>query len=1236
MSRPRFLPFIPAALLLLGLSTTETRAEVVIDSTHGNGGFVSSTLEFNGSPDGWMAQRGVWIGNGNSYLETAPFGIDDAEDSRFVMLHHDEGDHLTSTREFSLQAGESVALDFDWSVWGEGSDTVLTVQLWDTIADQAFATLGTFSTADGSSGYEQESLTFTAAQARARLALRFTISAAAGGLGKDFFIDRIHLTGGTVVPPGATAIIHAGAGNGGFVNGQVNLNGSPQGWVAEHGVWIGSGSSHLTTSPFGADTANDSRIVTLHRDGGDTLTSATGVAVRAGEEISVSFDRAVFGSGSPTTLSVQLWDEVAREVFTTLGTFASETTPGSWLQTNLTFTAPESRQRLVLRFAISAATGGQDFTIDRVHLAGGSVAAPLEIQYDFVHKILPGDDEATRIEKAAKTLPRPKQVEWQRMETTYFIHFGPNTFNGVEWGTGHESPDDFQPTAFDATQWVDVIKQAGGKMLILVVKHHDGFCLYPSRYTNHDLASASWLGGQGDIVRAVSEACADAGIALGIYLSPADLYQIEGGTTNYETGVGYYGNNSAAVASHIPTNPATFGSNPALTRPAAPGAGEHVYTVDDYNRYFLNQLYELLTEYGPIAEIWFDGANPHTGSSQTYNYPAWFDLIYKLQPDINIAVGGSDVRWVGNEIGIARETEWSVTPFSADPQLGGGQPNPFTVDIGSRSKIVPGSYTYWFPAEADVPILGGWFWHPNHPIRSTATLTDIYFKSVGRNANLLLNLSPDKRGLIPDNQIAPLYQAMSSINRTFEVNLADDAVPTASTTSEGQPAALALDGDLDTWWEPATGDAVPTFTLTFPETREFDIFVLQEAIATRSQRIEQFAIDTRTGTGEWVERAVSTTVGHKRIVKLPTAVTGDAVRFRILSSRLSPSLASVGVHLSAAAVSPPEISGRQPDGSVPILGSDGRVVRYTVDGSEPSATSPLYSSPVPLPLGGTIKAVAYEDGQPSYTVSRFFSGVVPTGWQVLSTDAEELPSGAAALAIDDHTDTSWLTPATGGATSHPHHLAIDMGAPRWIGGFGYHPADSGVGVVWDYRFETSTDGVHWTEASAGRFDNMVNNPNLRMVTLPQAVKVRYFRFTSLSDIAGSGRAGASEVTILPAGFEAYLREAGLQHLTATDDPNSDGRPLLMDYYFGSDPFGPATVNPVRIQREEGGIVLEALRRTGATALSAVLQSSTDLEEWEDLGTTLPASTDLGNGVTRDRYTLPQEGSKRFFRLHVKQ
>jgi len=190
--------------------------------------------------------------------------------------------------------------------------------------------------------------------------------------------------------------------------------------------------------------------------------------------------------------------------------------------------------------------------------------------------------------------------------------------------------------------------------------------------------------------------------------------------------------------------------------------------------------------------------------------------------------------------------------------------------------------------------------------------------------------------------------------------------------------------------------------------------------------------------------------------------------------------------------------------------------------------------------------------------------------------------------------------------------------------------------VWDYRFETSADGTNWTVASTGRFDNMVNNPTLRIVALSQAVKVRYFRFTSLSDIAASGRAGAAEIAIVPAGFEAYVRDSGLQHLAATSDPNGDGRPLLMDYYFGSDPFGPATVNPVRIQREEGGMVLEALRRTGATSPSAILQVSPDLNEWDDLETVTPASTDLGGGITRDRYTLPQEEGPRFFRLHVEQ
>jgi len=277
-------------------------------------------------------------------------------------------------------------------------------------------------------------------------------------------------------------------------------------------------------------------------------------------------------------------------------------------------------------------------------------AAP--IPYATMHVIVEGDSPAVIAEKAAKLLPRPNQTAWMRLERTFFLHFGVNTFNEVEWGSGREEPSLFNPSALDANQWLGAAKNFGGNMFVLVAKHHDGFCMWPTRYTPHNTLASPWRGGKGDLVREVAEAAKTHGVKLAVYLSPADLYQLK---TNPKHPAGYYGNGSSNVLSVIPTDPASFQSNPAKGRAPAPSFTNYTYVVDDYNRYFLNQLYELLTEYGPIHEVWFDGANPDPSVRQTYNYEAWYHLIRSLQPDAVIMGKGPDVRWVGNESGVGRD-----------------------------------------------------------------------------------------------------------------------------------------------------------------------------------------------------------------------------------------------------------------------------------------------------------------------------------------------------------------------------------------------------------------------------------------------------------------------------------------------------------------------------------------------------------------------------------------------------
>jgi alpha-L-fucosidase len=762
--------------------------------------------------------------------------------------------------------------------------------------------------------------------------------------------------------------------------------------------------------------------------------------------------------------------------------------------------------------------------MDRQVQAEDGATASAPIPYSTIQVIAEGDSDAVIAEKAAKVLPRKNQTDWMRLERTFFLHFGVNTFNEVEWGTGREEPSLFNPTALDANQWLDAVTNFGGKMIVLVCKHHDGFCYWPTRYTPHSVAASPWRDGKGDEVREVADAARAHGVKLGVYLSPADLYQLR---TNPKNPAGYYGNGSSNVLSVIPTDSASFQSNPAKGRAPTAGFTNYTYVVDDYNRYFLNQLYELLTEYGPIGEVLFDGANPDPSVHETYNYAAWFDLIRKLQPGAIIFGKGPDGRWVGNESGVGRVTEWSVIPLPTAPgkfnwpDMTGG-------DLGSRSKLKAGSHLWWYPAEVNTTIFQNnqWFWARNKHPRTVTQLVDIFYTSVGRNGNLILNLSPDKRGLVPDEQLDALKRTAQIINETFATNLAAGGKVTADNSNGTNDPALALDESLDTWWEAAPGRTNGEVTLALPKPVTFDVVSLQEAVDYRGQRIESFVIETRHGA-EWVRaEPVSsdqlTTVGHRRLIRLKAPVTTDGVRIRITGARLEPTLAELGLFKQSVTTLPPSISDRNTNGMVSLTNLAGNRMVYTLDGSEPTAKSPVYTAPIVLPAGRsvTVRAASMlSDDRLGIVGSRIFAGVMPIGWRVVSVDSEETSGAdnAGARAIDGDSSTFWHT-RWNADQKQPHSIIVDMGATNRISGFTYLPRQDGLlnGVVEKYRFETSADGVSWmTNIVNGSFANIQNNPSLQEVSFAP-VNCRYFRFTSLRSIWGSGWTSAAEISVLPA------------------------------------------------------------------------------------------------------------------------
>jgi len=464
--------------------------------------------------------------------------------------------------------------------------------------------------------------------------------------------------------------------------------------------------------------------------------------------------------------------------------------------------------------------------------------------------------------KAAETVPSPRQLQWQKTEFYAFCHFGMNTFTDKEWGDGTDSPELFNPTDFDADQWVDAIKNGGMKGLVLTCKHHDGFCLWPSDYTDYSVKNSPFKNGGGDIVREVSDACRKAGIKFGIYVSPWDRHE-----KTYGTGA-------------------------------------------DYNTYFKNQLEELLTNYGELFCVWFDGAcgEGENGKKQKYDWQGYYSLIRRLQPEAVISISGPDVRWCGNEAGVCRKSEWSVVPseycsnlYTAEhSQKADGVKPPekeMTLDLGSRKAIKGRDDFIWYPAEVDVSIRPGWFYHESEDfkLKSIKKLEEIYLNSVGANANLILNIPPDKTGKI--NKID--YLALDSLRRRIEKLFyhfqSENAHAFATSEIDSSHTVGNIFDMTDNYWQCDSDDEMPEIIIDFGEQKVFDKVVLMENIAT-GQQIEKFTLYYDKG-GKWKRLFKGTVIGYKRIC-IFNAVKSSKIKIQINSCRGKATLLNTGVYLS--------------------------------------------------------------------------------------------------------------------------------------------------------------------------------------------------------------------------------------------------------------------------------------------------------------------------------------------------
>lgn len=721
-----------------------------------------------------------------------------------------------------------------------------------------------------------------------------------------------------------------------------------------------------------------------------------------------------------------------------------------------------------------------------IAVAVGGASARAEVNGDGANAVRAAREDGMEeiVRKASLVRPSRRQAAWQELEFYAFIHFGMNTFTNREWGDGRESPKLFNPTKFDARQWVSACKAAGMRMLILTCKHHDGFCLWPTRYTEHSVRNSPWKGGKGDVVREVSDACRDAGLKFGVYLSPWDRHE------------------------------RTYGDSPA------------------YNRYFRNQLTELLTGYGPIAAVWFDGACAEGpgGRRQEYDWQSYYRLIRKLQPGATIHVRGPDVRWCGNEAGHTRKSEWSVIPIGEAPDRHAWT-DKRGADLGSRSRIRKGRYLVWYPAEVNTSIRPGWFYHAREDdrVKPLERLLDIYYGSVGGNATFLLNLPPDRRGLIHENDARRLAQMGKVLRASFRTDLAKGAAAKASAErgADGRHSAdKAVDGKKSTYWSTDDGVTSAALELDLGEARTFNCAMLQEAIRV-GQRIEKFVVEARVD-GKWKKLAEATVVGYKRLLRLPET-TARRVRVRVLESRVCPTLRSFALYRRPAVLKAPIVR-RSKAGMVTLKAPPGAAVRYTLDGSEPTAASPLYAGPFPLPRGGTVRAIsiaapgstAIDLGYDTAATAEF--GPAKTKWKILACSSEEAPGEAAVHAIDDDPDTIWHSQWKRRKPPHPHTLDVDLGETLELVAFTYLPrsnARAGGSVVKGFAFYVSPDGKNWHKpVVTGAFDDMAGKPGLRTVRFGKPVAGRYVRFKTLSETSGAPYASMAELGVLVADKDA--------------------------------------------------------------------------------------------------------------------
>jgi alpha-L-fucosidase len=681
----------------------------------------------------------------------------------------------------------------------------------------------------------------------------------------------------------------------------------------------------------------------------------------------------------------------------------------------------------------------------------------------LVSSLLIGSSNAqTQPPKPFGPVPTENQLKWQEMEYYSFLHFSLNTFTDQEWGGGDEDVKLFNPKDLDCRQWARVCKDAGMKGIIMVVKHHCGFCLWPSKYTEFSVKNSPWKDGKGDVVRELADACKEYGLKLGIYLSPWDR------------------------------NSADYGK-------------------PEYITYFRNQLTELLTNYGPIYEIWFDGANGgsgyYGGARETrridrrtyYDWQNTYKLIRKLQPDIVIWNDGGDrgdLRWVGTEAGYVGETNWSLLNATGD-----------VPEDMLRYGVENGDS--WVPGEVNTSIRPGWFYHTyeDNRVKTLPQLMNTYYSSIGRNGTLLLNFPIDTKGLINENDIKASKDFAAFVKETFAVNLAEKAKVSASNirgNSKEFSAEKTIDGNKDTYWATDDGVIKASLNMDFGKPITFNRFLVQEYIRL-GQRVKAFTVEALVD-GNWKELVKATTIGYKRILLFPT-VRATQLRINITDSKACPVISNIGIYNAPQILTAPSIV-RNQAGEISITPSDAEsLIYYTMDGSMPTVKSKKYSGPFKTEGKAEVLAMANDphSGKNS-PVSHEKFDISRKDWKITGIENE-----TAYRIFDGNPSSAWHQSRD---LKMPVDLVIDLGTERNLCGFKYLPDQTrATGYISNYQFFVSQDNSAWKMVDEGEFPNINNNPIWQIKNFTP-VKARYIKLRALKNTRGNDDVGYAEIDVI--------------------------------------------------------------------------------------------------------------------------